>query len=333
MSNASVAKTSKAADGTQSNGVVPGASRGTRAKNFVLRSAMWLTGKYLRNRRISAGKRFLWDHVCSPHLSWRDIDFTCRTWFGATMVGRPGDFVDNRILHFGIWEPQITAVFTEMVKPGDVVLDVGANVGYYTLLSSALVGPAGRVYAVEPSARIRARLERNLGVNDTQNVTVLPFGAWHSNGEAKFHVAASRNTGASTLRALKPDETACVEQVPLRRLDGAIATGDIPRISLVKIDVEGAEFGALRGMTSLLERNDRLAIIVEFNPAMLRELGEAPQDLYEWLVAHGFSAQLLVNDYDVSAYLMTGLLEGPTMVTSCPDDSCYLLLTRRNAKG
>src|SRR5689334_2235113 len=103
-------------------------------KNLLLRALLRLSGRTMRSRLPRSVRRLYWNKVCAPYLCWRDLDLKCRTRFGFRMMVRPKEFVENRIGFFGVWEPPITSLFTELVRPGSVVVDVGANVGYFSLL-------------------------------------------------------------------------------------------------------------------------------------------------------------------------------------------------------
>jgi precorrin-6B methylase 2 len=89
------------------------------------------------------------------------------------MVVDPSDYVNRIIAITGVWEPQVTAAFQALLSPGDVCVDVGANIGYFSLLAARLVGSRGHVYAVEPSSTSYDRLTKNLELNNATNVTAL----------------------------------------------------------------------------------------------------------------------------------------------------------------
>lgn len=143
----------------------------------------------------------------------------------------------------GTYEPEQTKLFAEMVKPGDVVFDVGAHFGYYTLLASKIVGPKGRVVAFEPSPGNLARLYRHIELNDRKNMTVLELAVSDHEGTARFETRTG--SGVGHLADDGPLE------VKLTTLD---SLRDLPLPNVMKIDVEGAEVGVLTGAKSLLER-------------------------------------------------------------------------------
>lgn len=269
-------------------------------KSWFVRQMLRGTNAFMRNRWTSVGKLWCWNRVCVPYLSWRTEEVVCHTKNGALFRVRPNDFVENRICFFGVWEPTITRLFEGNLKPGDYVVDVGANVGYYSVLSARLVGPQGQVYALEPSRSIRERLETNLLLNASANVQVFPVGAWHEPGRATLNLVDG-NRGSSTLGATQNSTES--ESVELVRIDEVIPESVHSKIRLLKIDVEGAEWSALRGAERILEKAAGLTVICEVCPERLAALGSCVDDLLAFMEKHGYHAQTIANDYSVNAYL------------------------------
>lgn len=138
-----------------------------------------------------------------------------------------------------------------LVKPGDVVWDVGAHHGYVTLCAARRVGDTGSVHAFEPSARNRRLLARHVAWNGFDNVTIHPFALSSYNGTATFG-------GTDTSKMLHLGGG--TEHVDVRTTDSLIASGAIPAPTFVKVDVEGAEADLLQGAGDLLRTNARLVI-------------------------------------------------------------------------
>ena len=131
---------------------------------------------------------------------------------------------------WGTYEPEQTQAFQKIIRPGDVVFDVGAHYGYYTLLSSALTGPKGKVFAFEPSPGNIPRLKKHLEVNHCDNVEVIELALSDHEGTARFDNQAGSGTGHLS---------------PVGRIEVQITSLDAP--NLVKIDCEGAEVEVLKG--------------------------------------------------------------------------------------
>jgi FkbM family methyltransferase len=159
----------------------------------------------------------------------------------------PWDLIDSRIFFFDVWEPAVTKFMREAIRPGMVVADIGANIGYYTLLMSRAVGPEGHVFAIEPSPEIRVRLEDALTRNDITNVTVVPVGI-SDRAERRNFVLSSANLGASHFGEVSEGD----DGIELRRLADVIPPEMLPRLGFIKIDVEGMEAPVMRDIAAML---------------------------------------------------------------------------------
>lgn len=178
-----------------------------------------------------------------------------------------------RVLN-GTYEPEQTRLAVELVRPGATVLDVGAHIGYYTLLFSRLAGPHGRVVAFEPSPRNLPVLRWHVARNGCANVRVEAAAVAAETGTARF----TADTGSGTGRLA---ESGTVEVRTIRLDDFVDASGPMPDV--LKIDVEGAELAVLRGAARVL-REARPAILLSTHGAdvhracigLLREHGYEP---------------------------------------------------------
>jgi len=167
-------------------------------------------------------------------------------------------------VYFAKVEPEQTETFFRVVKKGHVVFDIGANVGYYTVLSARLAGPQGRVIAMEPAVRNLAYLYRHVMLNKLTNVTIIPAACSHAVALASFSKGpncATGHLGAKNDRQGDPVPTVSVDDV-------AQQLGLLPDI--VKIDVEGAEMDVLQGMRNTLKKT-KPAIFLSVHSDELRE--------------------------------------------------------------
>ena len=197
---------------------------------------------------------------------------------------RPSDIaVGEAVAHGGLHEPNVTAVFERRLRPGMRVIDIGANVGWFTMLAASRVGPEGEVIAVEPDRDNAALLEASRRVNGFDNVRLLPVAAGRVSGAVAIFRAYS-NAATAPLDTVDPLQTAIV---PAIRLDDVI-DGDKGPIGLIKADVEGAEPIALGGLERVLRR-DRPVIICEFAPGMMPGVSGVDGVSYaEWLGSLGY---------------------------------------------
>jgi FkbM family methyltransferase len=167
---------------------------------------------------------------------------------------------------FRSYEPFETSLLTAEIRPGMTIVDVGANIGYYTLLFSKLTGDRGRVYAFEPEPQNFALLQQNLSRNQRMNVVALNRAASDRAGEF-FLYLSTENHGDHQAYPTGDDR----RKVPITmtRLDDCV-TGPV---DLVKMDVQGFEAHVLAGMESIIARSPGLTIFTEFWPEGLRRAG------------------------------------------------------------
>lgn len=193
----------------------------------------------------------------------------------------------------GVLEPGLTRLFCESVKPGMVVVDIGANFGIYTLFAARLVGPDGKVYSFEPTPRTFAILKDNIQVNgllETGRVDLRRVAVTDRRGSARFAVYPG-NSGHNTL--FPGDRDTELIEVETVGLDDALA--DVSHVDVIKIDAEGAEPVIWAGMTGTLARSPQVRIFMEFAPGHLRRAGHDPAAFLDRIEASGFDIQR-VND-------------------------------------
>ena len=206
---------------------------------------------------------------------------------GSHMLVRTEDYVGRMLALTGVWEPQVTAAFRALLARGDVCVDVGANIGYFTLLASRLVGPGGRVYALEPSPASYDRLWANLELNHADNVNALPVAASNTaEPTAVLYEGPPSNPGGASLQESRVGDA--VSHVETARLDSLVDDADIARLRLVKIDVEGAELDVLAGMTGLFERGALPAVVLEVSPEWSGE--DMPRAVLDFAAHHDLVA-------------------------------------------
>jgi FkbM family methyltransferase len=203
------------------------------------------------------------------------------------------DLVDWHVFHD--FRDQGRLSLMSLARPGATVIDVGANIGATTLPIAARVGGDGRVIAFEPDPVSRARLEKNLELNDRLAGSVVvsdrALGATRSDG--RLVTEDSGNRGLNHLQGNPAGSTATVDQaasghpVTIRPLDEVLAEYEIPRVDLLKIDVEGREHDVLKGAAGTLDR-DHPQIFFELDDAMLRRAGSSPSLLLGELARLGY---------------------------------------------
>jgi FkbM family methyltransferase len=213
---------------------------------------------------------------------------TVRTRYGFRMQLHLDDWVDQHIYATGLYEDYTAHLLATLVRPGDWAIDVGANIGFFTLLMARQVGPTGRVVAFEPAASTRARLTHNIKLNHLTDVEIHAEAVAEVDGQASFFTGAKDHSGMASLRVLEQNSPAAT--VRTCRLDDCIA--ETQRVGLIKIDVEGAEHAAVRGMERTL-RHWHPDLIVEISDDYLKEMGRSGQQLTDLVLGLGYRMYLI----------------------------------------
>jgi FkbM family methyltransferase len=169
----------------------------------------------------------------------------------------------------GSYEFEKQQIFIKTIRPGCVVYDIGAHVGFYTLLSSVLVASQGKVLAFEPVPRNLQYLRRHVQMNCCLNVSVFPYAVSDMSGEESFHPSINSSMGYIS----KKGEM----EVMTIALDEVIKSTNIPLPDVAKIDVEGAEFRVLMGGRHTIEKKKPILFLALHNPENLKSCSELPQ--------------------------------------------------------
>lgn len=209
---------------------------------------------------------------------------------GHTVHINPRDFgIAFELQSTGEYERKSMALCMEVLKPGMTFVDIGAHVGLYSLQAARRVGPTGRVFSFEPDAGNFSYLERNMKGNGYTNVTLLQQAVTDTTGPITLYQSRF-NTGDHRTYFVSRGRRAV--QIPGTTLDDFFA--DKPQtVDVIKIDIEGAEEAALRGMTETLERNPNVVLLIECCPDFLRKAGTDPTALLRSLAEKGFHLSLI----------------------------------------
>jgi len=191
-----------------------------------------------------------------------------------------------RVKDSGAWEVDLLELFAATVLPGDIVYDIGANVGLYSIFLSKRAGPRGRVIAFEPDSRNYARLQENVRLNGLANVACFQKALGEQSQKSALY-AHKDNPGASTLRASRDPAYTCAEVVEVENGDAFRATLRLPIPRVVKIDVEGSEYSVLRGLIRTLREPSCEFLGCEVHPQALPP-GVTSRHLCELLRSLGF---------------------------------------------
>jgi len=184
----------------------------------------------------------------------------------------------------GTWEITQTKLIKNLVKKGDVALDIGAHIGYYTLLLAKLVGKRGEVIGFEPDQDNFQLLKKNVMVNGYTN-TILESNAVSNTVGAVTLYRSALSSAKGKLHNSDNCEPIQVDAVTLDRYFAGYERG----IDFIKMDAEGAEASILQGADSVLRKNQHMKIITEFSTTMITSCGDDPDEFLRTLSAYGFS--------------------------------------------
>jgi len=202
---------------------------------------------------------------------------------GGRIHWNPGNSPGMMARILGIYEiDKITAV-QKLLKPGSTFVDIGANVGDYTLLAASLVGNAGRVLSFEPEPRNRGWLQQSIDLNGYKNIDVFPVALSDGEGEASLYLGEI--AGYHTLIPGHPERQAGTITVKTRTLDSYLHELGREHVDMMKIDVEGAEMQVLRGARTTLGKNPNMILFLEIHP----DVGVDPEEVRSFLGQFGFS--------------------------------------------
>jgi FkbM family methyltransferase len=209
----------------------------------------------------------------------------------------PPDFIQMYLWLFDIWEPDLTAFISERLSAGDVFIDVGANIGYFSALAARRVGPTGSVLAVEAAPRVFASLSETVRLNGIGGIVrSVNKAAAARRGEITVFAGPAHNIGlTTTVQTRGFEEQGVVEALPL---DDLVTPQELRAARLVKIDVEGGEDEVLAGMHSfLLHCRDDAEILIELSPLWWADETKRPIDVLQPLFDAGFQAYEMDNNY------------------------------------
>lgn len=196
-------------------------------------------------------------------------------------------FLDPRdSLHLsvdGIYEPIETEFFCRQVKKNSVVIDIGANIGYYTLIAARSVGENGKVFSFEPNPVNFSILRKNIALNGYKNVEAVPMAVSNFTGKTKLYLSED-NSGDH--RIYDSHDGRQYLEIKTIALDDYFEDSSLS-INLVKIDAQGCEYAIFQGAANLFKKND-VKVIVEFWPVGLKMFGTEPEEFLNLLSEYGF---------------------------------------------
>jgi FkbM family methyltransferase len=206
-------------------------------------------------------------------------------------------------------ELPVQQALVDHLRAGSVFFDVGANVGFLTVLGAKLVGPAGSVYAFEPVSANADYVRRNCRINGFTQVHVLEKAVSNHCGQGQLNLAAYSG-GAALASVDAPPDPAGTQTVDLVTIDASVERDGLAPPHLIKIDVEGAELEVLQGMTATAARH-RPIVIVEVDSGEAEALRRKQADCTQWLQQHGYQVRELLDSYVGARWLVKHIIGTP----------------------
>ncbi|WP_439594309.1 FkbM family methyltransferase [Falsiroseomonas sp.] len=209
------------------------------------------------------------------------------THFGRKIFLPGGDAgMTPEIILKGQWEPHVEAVLRRVLKPGMQVAEVGASIGFHTLVMGEAVGPTGHIHAFEPYPKVLPLLRNTISSNRfADRVTLHEMAVLHAPGDVFFAADPQQAGSAHLAIAVAAPSYSESFAVPATRLDDALA--DLPSLDLLRMDSEGTEGLVLLGAQQLMERSPKLVVVMEWSPVMLAARGDVAE-LAGWIEGLGF---------------------------------------------
>lgn len=227
------------------------------------------------------------------------------------------------ILLRGMWEQHVENVLTRCLRPGDTVIDLGANVGYHTLAMASVVGSKGQVHAFEANPEVMRLLRSTMFINGYRWVQLYECAILDQPGTVTL-AAAPEHYGSGNIVI---DSSPGYDAVYSRRSEVACATLDdtladrVGTVDLIHLDIEGSEPRALRGGTALIERSPQLKIVTEWAVGMMNAHGNNVNEHVNWLAGLGFKFWYIQNHGELTPVSRSAVLDLP---------HCDLFLSRED---
>ncbi len=196
------------------------------------------------------------------------------------------------VSHYGTYEELEAKIMEEKIEIGNIVVDVGANIGLHTLNMARIVGNAGQVFAFEPDPSNFEILKKNVKINNYKNIILEQKAVGDKHGRTTLY--QSDHPGKHRIFP-QTEQAKSQVQVELTNLDNYFDSDMTDKINFIKIDVEGLEFSVLKGMKNILKNSKKIKILFEFMPENTMEVGFTPIELLNYLTSNDFKLYCMDN--------------------------------------
>lgn len=209
------------------------------------------------------------------------------------MLLNPTEHIQQQLFWYGHYEKELGELLKKVVRPGDVFLDLGANIGYFSLLV-AINSPSANIISFEPVKDLFQNMNDNISLNNIKNISTINAAAGEINEEKDLFISTPDNSGMSSFH--QPENySGKKESVKVVSIDEWFKTSALSKIDIIKLDIEGSELAALKGMKEVLQKQKPI-LIVEVNPETLLMFNLKPSDLYDYLNQLNFEGFLVLEN-------------------------------------
>ena len=213
---------------------------------------------------------------------------------GGSILADLSDLVPRLLYFLGYYEYGLTNLIRRTLQPGHTFIDIGAHVGYYTVMAGTLVGAGGSVHSFEPIPEIYSRLQENVALNRLNNVRANEAAICDKDGDLEIFLPKAGNTGTGSI-VRQPNSSETSIRCPAMTLDSYVRREAIERIRLIKLDIEGGELCALHGMKGLLSSPQPPDVICEAVPVLLERAGTTCEEILRFMDQLGYRARIITD--------------------------------------
>jgi len=202
------------------------------------------------------------------------------------------NLIDAKIIYTGNYEPELRKIFTKLIKKGDVILDIGANIGYHSLLFSEACGPKGQVYSFEPVKKTYDHLIKNITLNEIKNIIPLNFALGNKDINLIIDTEGN-NVNPGSISLLNISNSG--EEISCKDANKALRAMNIQKIDFIKIDVEGYEWFILESLKYIIKKT-RPIIIFEWDSNYQANSNSKASDFHDYFIGQNYELLFIAND-------------------------------------
>lgn len=236
---------------------------------------------FFRNRYFGFYK-----HLFKPRNMFKGQTLICNFDKGLKIKADLDEWIQQQIYFLGTWDRRGLNFLRNYLKKDDVFIDVGANIGAYSLVASKIVGKGGRIHSFEPVTKVFERFGENIRLNNMTNITANQKAVYNTSDIISIFVSSVENAGMSSVFH-HDSESGIIEKVQAITIDDYVDKMNLQRVNMIKIDIEGAELFALQGMQNTLKKF-RPITIIEISEDVLKNSNQSGLEVSDFMKSMGY---------------------------------------------